>query len=64
MTAEIHTDRRSLLLAAAPMLADRFDAASVGVMAIAQALGIAEDDFLAEFDGVEQYFAAVQLQFF
>ena len=64
MTAELRTDRRGLLLAAAPMLADRFDGASVTAAAIAQAVGIAEEDFIAEFGGVEAYFMALQLQFF
>lgn len=64
MTAELHTDRRALFLAAAPMLAEQFDPASVTAPAIAAALGIDEEDFIAEFDGVEAYFAALQLQFF
>ncbi len=64
MTAELHTDHRGLLLAAAPMLADRFDAASVTLAAMAQAVGVAEEDFITEFGGVEAYFMALQLQFF
>ena len=64
MTAELLTDRRGLLLAAAPMLADRFDAATVTAAAIAQAVGIAEEDFIDEFGAVESYFLALQLGFF
>ena len=64
MTAEILTDRRALLLAAAPMLAERLDPVSLTATTMAAAIGIDEDDFVAEFDGVEAYFAAVQLQFF
>jgi AcrR family transcriptional regulator len=64
MTSELHTDRRRLLLSAAAMLANRFEPATVGVAELAEALGIAVEDFVAEFQDVEHYFAAVQMQFF
>ncbi len=64
MTVELHTDRRRLLLAAAPMLAERFDAGSVNAAEIADAVGMASGDFVAEFGDIEHYFAALQLQFF
>ena len=64
MTAELRTDRRELLFAAVPMLMDRLDIMSVTAAAIAQAVGIAEEDFIDEFGGVEHYCAALQLRFF
>lgn len=64
MTAELRTDRRELLFAAVPMLTDRLDVLSVTAAAIAQAVGIAEEDFIDEFGGVEHYCSALQLRFF
>jgi hypothetical protein len=64
MTAELQTDRRGLLLAAAPMLADRLDVLSVTASQIAREMGVSEEDFIDEFGGVEGYCALLQLQFF
>jgi hypothetical protein len=64
MTKETTLDRRNLLLAAATMLTDRIDPLTTTVGELAQAVGIGEDEFSAEFDGVEAYLSAVQLQFF
>jgi hypothetical protein len=64
MTAGTTLDRRGLLLAAATMLADRIDPMTATPAAIAAAIGVAEEEFTEEFDGVEPYFAAVQIQFF
>lgn len=64
MTTGTTLDRRGLLLAAASMLADRIDPLTATTAALAAAVGISEEEFTAEFDGVEPYFAAVQLQFF
>jgi len=64
MTKETMLDRRNLLLAAATMLTDRIDPLSTTMAELAQAVGIGEDEFSAEFDGVEAYISAVQLQFF
>jgi hypothetical protein len=64
MTKETTLDRRRLLIAAATMLTDRIDPLTTSTAELAQAVGISEDEFSAEFDGVEAYVSAVQLQFF
>lgn len=64
MTRETTLDRRKLLLAAATMLTSRIDPLTTTTAELAGAVGIGEDEFTAEFDGVEAYFAAVQMQFF
>ena len=64
MTTETTLDRRGLLLAAATMLADRIDPLSASESELAQAIGVPVEQFTEEFDTVEAYFTAVQLQFF
>ena len=64
MTTEAKLDRRGLLLAAAGMLAERIDPLTTTAQEVAQAVGISAEEFTEEFDGIEAYFAAVQLQFF
>jgi hypothetical protein len=64
MTSALRTDRRHLMLAAAGGLAERFDPGSVGIAELAAATNVSQDDFEAEFDTLENYFAAVQQQFF
>ena len=64
MTSALHTDRRRLMLAAASGLADRFDPANVGVEELAAAMNVGRQDFEDEFGSLENYFTAVQLQFF
>lgn len=64
MTTEAKLDRRSLLLAAATMLADKVDPLNTTEQEIARLIGVGDDEFQAEFEGLEAYFSAVQLQFF
>ncbi len=64
MTTEAKLDRRGLLLAAASMLAERIDPLTTTEQEVAQAVGISAEEFTEEFDGIEAYFAAVQLRFF
>jgi hypothetical protein len=64
MTKETTLDRRKLLLAAATMLTDRIDPLNTTEAELAEAVGISEEEFSAEFDGVDAYLSAVQLQFF
>jgi len=64
MTTETTLDRRSLLLAAATMLAERLDPLGLTEEELAQAVGLSLDEFSREFDGVEAYLSAAQLQFF
>lgn len=64
MNRETTLDRRNLLLAAATMLTERIDPQTTTTAELAQAVGISEEEFTAEFDDVQAYFTAVQLQFF
>lgn len=64
MTTEAKLDRRGLLLAAATMLADKVDPLNATEQEIARLIGVSSEEFQAEFDGLEAYFSAVQLQFF
>ncbi|MDR3417572.1 MAG: hypothetical protein P4L83_15455 [Nevskia sp.] len=64
MIRELRVNRRGELLAAAPVLAERFDPATVTVADLAAAGDMSVAEFVRAFGDVDQYFAAVQLQFF
>lgn len=64
MTAQAPAGRRAMILTATPMLAERIDPLTTDMAALAQAAGVPQAEFEAEFGTLENYFAAVQLQFF